>query len=82
MKRVRSGVDTLLAGLGFSDKVRGRLQSHGIGGVQDAHYNDHDYYVEKHEALEALHQALTSPTVPKRIRRVRTDSSGGEKMAR
>lgn len=76
LKRVRSGVETLLASLGVSDKVRGRLQSHGFGGVQDKNYNAHDY-VEEYEALEALHQALTSAAIPKRIQRLRAGSSAG-----
>ena len=32
-KRVRSGVETLLASVGISSEIRGRLQSHGIAGV-------------------------------------------------
>jgi integrase len=59
-KRVRSGVETLLASLGFSQEVRGRLQSHGITGVQAKHYDGHDYLPEKRAALEALYQSLTT----------------------
>lgn len=62
-KRVRSGVETLLASARISSEVRGRLQSHGISGVQARHYDGHDYMAEKRHALEALHKLLDSPKV-------------------
>lgn len=57
-KRIRSGVETLLASAGVSQDVRGRLQSHGISGVQARHYDDHDYQSEKRVALEMLFKML------------------------
>jgi len=57
-KRLRSGVETLLASAGVSDEIRGRLQSHGIRGVQDRHYNAYEYLPEKRAALETLLQLL------------------------
>jgi integrase len=57
-KRIRSGVETLLAKLKFSKDLRGRLQSHGISGLQDKHYDGHDYIDEKREMLEALFKVL------------------------
>lgn len=55
LKRIRSGVETLLAyGQGVSKDIRGRLQSHGITGVQDVHYDGNDYLPEKRVALELL----------------------------
>ncbi|HMN92396.1 MAG TPA: integrase [Hydrogenophaga sp.] len=60
-KRVRSGVETLLAGARISSEIRGRLQSHGISGVQARHYDGHDYMDEKRQALETLHRLLTAP---------------------
>jgi len=59
IKRVRSGVETLLAAAGVSQDIRGRLQSHGIHGVQARHYDRHDYLAEKLAALEALYRVLT-----------------------
>ena len=53
-KRIRSGVETVLASLGVSQETRGRLQSHGISGVQARHYDGHDYASEKRAALAAL----------------------------
>ncbi|MBM3370419.1 MAG: integrase family protein [Betaproteobacteria bacterium] len=57
-KRIRSGVETLLASKRVSEGLRGRLQSHGVTGIQARHYDAHDYLTEKAEALEVLYQAL------------------------
>jgi hypothetical protein len=57
-KRLRSGCETLMASMGVSEEVRGRLQSHGLGGVQNAHYNSHDYLKEMSKALRRLHATL------------------------
>lgn len=54
LKRIRSGVETLLAREGVSREVRGHLQSHGLTGVQARHYDGHDYVPEKRKALEIL----------------------------
>ena len=57
-KRIRSGIETLLASIGVSQEVRGRLQSHGISGVQARHYDGHDYLSEKRSALQLLQKLL------------------------
>ena len=57
-KRVRSGVETLLASARVSQEHRGRLQSHGVSGVQARHYDGHEYMDEKREALVTLHRLL------------------------
>lgn len=57
-KRIRSGVETMLAAARISSDIRGRLQSHGISGVQARHYDGHDYLDEKREALETLFNLL------------------------
>ena len=54
LKRIRSGIETLLAAHGVSREVRGHLQSHGLTGVQARHYDGHDYMHEKRRALEIL----------------------------
>lgn len=64
-KRIRSGVETLLAGLGVSQDIRGRLQSHGISGVQARHYDGHGYLAEKRSALELLAAELERKASPK-----------------
>ncbi len=58
LKRVRSGIETALAEAGVALHVRGLLQSHGVGGVQQRHYDAHEYMAEKRAALELLHQLL------------------------
>jgi len=60
-KRLRSGVETVLAKAKISSEMRGRLQSHGIAGVQARHYDGHDYVDQKLEALTALYQLLEPP---------------------
>ncbi len=57
-KRIRSGVETLLSSVGVSRDIRGRLQSHGVSGVQARHYDGHDYMPEKRAALETLFRLL------------------------
>ena len=57
-KRLRSGVETVLAKAKISGEMRGRLQSHGISGVQARHYDGHDYMDEKREALNSLYRLL------------------------
>lgn len=58
IKRVRSGVETLLASKEVSREIRAQLQSHGLSGVQQASYEGHDYKAEKLFALETLYTAL------------------------
>jgi integrase len=58
LKRIRSGVETLLAAHGVSREVRGHLQSHGLTGVQARHYDGHDYMSEKRLALDILSREL------------------------
>jgi hypothetical protein len=58
LKRVRSGVETLLAANDISREVRGHLQSHGMTGVQYRHYDGHDYMPHKRQALEVLMSAI------------------------
>ena len=60
LKRVRSGVETLLAANRVSREIRGHLQSHGLTGVQARHYDGHDYMVEKRDALTILSEAITA----------------------
>lgn len=60
-KRIRSGVETALAAARVSSDVRGRLQSHGIAGVQARHYDGHDYLPDKREALNTLMRLLDEP---------------------
>lgn len=58
LKRIRSGVETLLAANGVTREIRGHLQSHGLTGVQARHYDGHDYMREKRGALELLKREI------------------------
>ena len=62
LKRVRSGVETLLAANRISREIRGHVRSHGLTGIQARHYDGHDYMVEKREALDLLARELTRAT--------------------
>ncbi|WP_407352038.1 tyrosine-type recombinase/integrase [Luteimonas sp. R10] len=55
---LRKTVETRLAAAGVSKEIRAHLQSHGLGGVQDTHYDDHDYLDEKRAALDRLRGML------------------------
>ncbi|MBF6618275.1 MAG: integrase [Candidimonas sp.] len=61
LKRVRSGVTTLLAKLKVSQELRDELQSHGLSGVEKRHYNMYEYFEEKKEALEKMFDFLHAP---------------------
>lgn len=63
-KRIRSGVETLLASARTSQEIRGRLQSHGISGVQSRHYDGYDYLAEKRAALALLYRLLNQKDSP------------------
>jgi hypothetical protein len=58
LKRVRSGVETLLSDWQVPEKTRGRLQSHGLSGVQDRHYVRSKHFYAVLEALEILEAVL------------------------
>jgi hypothetical protein len=55
---LRITVETRLAAAGVSKETRAHLQSHGLGGVQDAHYDKHTYLDEKRAALATLRSLL------------------------
>lgn len=60
LKRVRSGVETLLASMNVTEELRGRLQSHGIAGnVQNKHYNAYGYSKEFKIILMAVYGHVT-----------------------
>ena len=69
LRDIRRTVETMLAGLGISKDTRAQLLSHGISGVQAAHYDRHAYTDEKRAALvawearlEAIRQAERTPS--------------------
>ena len=58
LRDIRRTVETMLAGLGISKDTRAQLLSHGISGVQAAHYDRHAYTDEKRAALVAWEARL------------------------
>lgn len=53
LRDIRRTAETRMAGLGISKDTRAHVLSHGIGGVQDKHYDRHSYEAEKRAALLA-----------------------------
>jgi integrase len=71
LRDLRRTVETQLAALRISSDVRAQLQSHGLGGIQQRHYDRHDYMLEKHQTLlkwakhlEALKAGRIGDVVP------------------
>lgn len=60
MRDIRRTAETHLAALGVSSDVRAQIQSHGLGGIQQRHYDRHDYMPEKRAALALWGQRLRS----------------------
>lgn len=60
LRDIRRTVETMLAGMGISKDTRAQLLSHGISGVQAAHYDRHTYTEEKRAALVAWEAKLAA----------------------
>lgn len=58
LRDLRRTCETMLAGMGISRDTRAQLLSHGLSGVQAAHYDRHTYTDEKRAALIAWEQRL------------------------
>lgn len=58
LRDIRRTCETMLAGMGISKDTRAQLLSHGISGVQAAHYDRHSYTDEKRAALVAWEAKL------------------------
>lgn len=82
LKRVRSGVETLLAANRVSREIRGHVQSHGLTGIQARHYDGHDYMPEKREALELLTRELTRATRTRAAKPPQKTASVGSRTTR
>jgi hypothetical protein len=59
LRDIRRTCETMLAGLGVSRDIRAQLLSHGITGVQAAHYDRHGYLDEKRSAVRIWEKFLT-----------------------
>ena len=83
LKRVRSGVETLLAANRISREIRGHVQSHGLMGIQARHYDGYDYMLEKRHALDVLARELTGGVAgPKAAKPRRKAGAAGPRATR
>lgn len=53
LRDIRRTVETIMVSMGISKETRAQLLSHGLGGVQDVHYDKHAYIEEKRAALKS-----------------------------
>lgn len=67
LRDIRRTCETRMAEMGIRKDLRAQIQSHGLGGVQDRHYDRHDYLPEKRRALEAWAARLRGETVEAEI---------------
>ena len=58
VRDLRRTAETVLASMGVSKDTRAQLLSHGLSGVQDRHYDQHEYMAEKRKALRAWEAKL------------------------
>ncbi|MDB4224950.1 integrase, partial [Granulosicoccus sp.] len=54
----RRTCETMLASMGISRDLRAQIQSHGLSGIQQRHYDKHDYLSEKRAALDSWNRRL------------------------
>ena len=76
LRDIRRTCETMLAGMSISRDTRAQLLSHGISGVQAAHYDRHDYFKEKQAALVAWEARLDEIATGKKrsnVVRLQTD---------
>lgn len=62
LRDIRRTCETMMAGMGVSKDVRAQLLSHGLSGVQAAHYDRYEYITEKRNTLEAWERRLDDIT--------------------
>jgi integrase len=60
LRDLRRTVETQLAGMGITSDVRAQLLSHGLSGVQTAHYDRHDWLKQKTAALKRWEAHVTA----------------------
>jgi hypothetical protein len=52
MKDIRRTCETMMAAMGISRDTRAQIQSHGLSGVQEKYYDQHNYMAVKVAALD------------------------------
>src|SRR5277367_2989854 len=79
LRDLRRTAETMLAKLGTGPNIRGEVQSHGLGGVQKRHYDQHDYLEEKGAALQLWGSHLAALKVGMAVgapARVKSETTG------
>lgn len=59
LRDLRRTAETHMAALGITSDIRAQIQSHGLGGIQQRHYDRHDYMPEKRAALDSWARRLS-----------------------
>lgn len=62
LRDLRRTCETMLVGMGVTKEIRAQLLSHGISGVQSAHYDRYEYFNEKRNTLIAWERRLDEIT--------------------
>jgi hypothetical protein len=60
LRDLRRTAETMMAELGVNSDVRAHIQSHGLGGVQKRHYDQHDYDRKRRRALSRWNRRLAN----------------------
>jgi integrase len=79
LRDLRRTIETLLASLGVSQGLRGQVLSHGLGGVQQRHYDRHEYALEKRATLELLASHLEDLKLGKVVSIVRAHGGAAQR---
>jgi integrase len=80
LRDIRRTCETMLAALKVSKDVRSHLLSHGLGGVQNQHYDHHTYWLEKMQALKRWAAHLAKLRTGKTADVVTLANDSGAKM--
>lgn len=75
LRDIRRTCETMLAGMRVHKDIRSQLLSHGLSGVQDAHYDRHGYTDEKRTALVAWEKRLDEILTGKKTSRKASEES-------
>ncbi|MBT9523424.1 MAG: integrase family protein [Dechloromonas sp.] len=67
LRDIRRTCETMLAAMRIHKDIRSQLLSHGLSGVQDAHYDRHGYIDEKRATLVAWEQRLDDISTGKKL---------------
>lgn len=76
LRDLRRTAETEMAALGFGTDLRAQILSHGLSGVQEKHYNRHDFMQEKAAALVKWEAHLEGREQPAKVIPMRRRAKG------